>query len=117
MRGPDGLFLTVGEDGTHVWDFETGEPRFTLRGHTARLNQVDISPDGSRIATSSDDRTARLWDSATGAELLTLHSHSNLVYGVDFSPDGRLLATASPDGTVALHLLPIAELVELARGR
>jgi WD40 repeat protein len=91
--------------------------RLTLRGHTARVHQVAVSPDGTRIATSSDDGTVRLWDSATGEERLTLRGHSYLVYGVDFSPDGRLLATASPDGTAALHLLPIDELVELARGR
>jgi WD40 repeat protein len=116
--GPNGLFLTAHEDGTaRVWDFETGEVRLTLRGHTARVHQVAVSPDGTRIATSSDDGTVRLWDSATGEERLTLRGHSYLVYGVDFSPDGRLLATASPDGTAALHLLPIDELVELARGR
>ena len=116
--GPNGLFVTAGEDGTaRVWDFDTGEERLTLRGHTARINQVAVSSDGARIATSSDDSTVRLWDSATGEEVLTLLGHSYLVSGVDFSPDGRLLATASPDGTAALHLLPIDELVELARGR
>jgi WD40 repeat protein len=116
--GPDGLFLTASEDGTaRVWDFETGEVRLTLRGHTARVHQVDISPDGTRIATSSDDGTVRLWDRETGDEQLTLLGHSYLVYGVDFSPDGKLLATASPDGTVALHLLPITELVQIARDR
>jgi WD40 repeat protein len=116
--GPNGLFLTAHEDGTAlVRDFKTGEVRFTLRGHTARVHQIDVNPAGTRIATSSDDGTVRLWDLETGDELLTLRGHSYLVYGVDFSPDGRLLATASPDGTAALHLLPINELVDLARDR
>jgi WD40 repeat protein/DNA-binding SARP family transcriptional activator len=116
--GPNGLLLTAHEDGTaRVWDFETGEVRLTLRGHTARVHQVDVSPDGTRIATSSDDGTVRLWDIETGEEQLTLLGHSYLVYGVDFSPDGRLLATASPDGTAAIHLLPVDELIEVARGR
>jgi WD40 repeat protein len=101
-----------------VWDFDSGEVLVTLRGHTARVNQVDVSSDGSRIATSSDDGTVRLWDTATGEEQLTLFGHSgHLVYGVDFSPDGRLLATASPDGTAALHLLPIDEHIDVARER
>ena len=117
--GPDGLLVTASADGTaKVWDFDSGDALVTLRGHTARVNQVAVSPGGTRIATSSDDGTVRLWDAATGEEQLTLLGHSNyLVYGVDFSPDGRLLATASPDGTAALHLLPIDELVEVARER
>ncbi|MGH8825468.1 MAG: BTAD domain-containing putative transcriptional regulator [Jiangellaceae bacterium] len=116
--GPAGLLLTASDDGTAtIWDFDTGEVRVTLRGHTARVHQVAVSPDGTRIATSSDDGTVRLWDPATGDEQLALSGHSYLVYGVDFSPDGRLLATASPDGTAALHLLPVDELVEVARER
>jgi WD40 repeat protein/DNA-binding SARP family transcriptional activator len=117
--GPDGLLVTASADGTaKVWDFDIGDLLVTLRGHTARVNQVAVSPGGTRIATSSDDGTVRLWDAATGEEQLTLLGHrSYLVYGVDFSPDGRLLATASPDGTAALHLLPVDELVEVARER
>jgi WD40 repeat protein len=77
-----------------------------------------VSPDGTRIATAGFDGKARLWELATGRQLLTLYAHAQQAEYVRFSPDGRLLATYSPDdGTVALHLLPIEEFVELARTR
>jgi WD40 repeat protein len=76
-----------------------------------------VTPDGSRVATSSTDGTAKLWDAATASELLTLFGHDRLVHTVKITADGRLLATASGDGTVALHLLPIDELRKLARER
>lgn len=76
-----------------------------------------MSPDGALVATASLDGTAKLWDLATGREVLTLFGHDGPVNTVAFSPDGRFLATASGDGTVALHLLPIDELRDLARKR
>ena len=36
-------------------------------GHTERVRAVALSPDGTRLATASDDGTVRLWDPATGA--------------------------------------------------
>ena len=116
--GPDGMLVTSGSDATaRVWDLESDNEPVILRGHQAVVSGVAVSPDGTRIATASDDGTTRLWDPTSGQELLTLLGHRALVFGVAFSPDGRLLATASPDGTVALHLLPIDELVEVARTR
>ena len=68
--------------------------RLTLSGHS-----VAWSPDGKRLATGSDDNTAKVWDAATGKELLTLRGHSELCHSVAWSPDGKRLATGSLDRT------------------
>lgn len=75
--------------------------RMTLRGHTHRADPV-FSPDGSRIASASYDRTIKLWDAATGEELRTLFGHQNYVIRVSFSPDGSMLASFANDRTIRL---------------
>jgi WD40 repeat protein/basic membrane lipoprotein Med (substrate-binding protein (PBP1-ABC) superfamily) len=59
---------------------------------------VAFSPDGTRLATASLDKTAKVWDAASGKELLTLRGHTGQVMSVVFSPDGKRLATAGQDG-------------------
>ena len=61
-----------------------------------------FSPDGTLLATTSTDGTARLWDPATGQHRTTLTGHTDWVRAVAFSPDGTLLATTSRDGTARL---------------
>ena len=73
--------------------------RHTLAGHTSAVMSVAFSPDGARLATASDDRTAKVWDAESGEELFTLAGHTNWVLSVVFSPDGTRLATASSDRT------------------
>src|SRR5271157_5744549 len=73
--------------------------RMTLKGHTAAVISVAWSPDGKRLATASQDKTAKVWDAASGKELLTLKGHGDFVTGVAWSPDGKRLATASQDKT------------------
>ena len=78
---------------------------------------AEFSPDGSRLATASNDGSAKIWDLNSAQELLTLSGHQGGITDVAFSPDGTLLYTASLDGTVRTHFLEIVDLVELARSR
>jgi WD40 repeat protein len=57
------------------------------------------SSEGGRVATASQDRTARLWEAASAREFATLRGHGAAVLSVAFSPDGARAATASRDGT------------------
>ncbi len=72
---------------------------FTLYGHTGSVNSVSFSPDGTRIVTGSDDRTAKVWDARTGTALLELKGHTGGVTSVSFSPDGTRILTGSGDET------------------
>lgn len=96
----------------HVWDATTGQQVMSFSGHTNAIYDEAYSPDGTRLATVSRDRTARIWDAATGKALLTLWGHDASVFGVAFSPDGTRLATGDENGTVKVwDLGPDRELV------
>ena len=55
-----------------VWDIARGEIELALVGHAGPVNAAAFSPDGARIATVSEDRTARIWDARTGKQQLAL---------------------------------------------
>ncbi|KAH7886979.1 WD40-repeat-containing domain protein [Phlebopus sp. FC_14] len=49
-------------DGTvRLWDMKTGVPYFMIQGHTNTVTSVDLSSDGSLLASGSGDREVRLW--------------------------------------------------------
>ena len=78
------------------------EPILTFSGHTAYVNSVAFSPDGTKVLTGRDDKTARLWDAATGSCIRTFTGHTSRVFSVAFSPDGTKVLTGSWDKTARL---------------
>jgi hypothetical protein len=70
--------------------------------HTGTVISCTFSPDGTLLATTSLDGTARLWQVADGAAQRILIGHTGGVWDCAFSPDGALLATAGNDRTVRL---------------
>ena len=61
---------------------------------------VARSPDGTRLASASDDGTVRIWDPATGEQLQPPSPATPTGYGGGVAPDGTRLASAGSDGTV-----------------
>jgi WD40 repeat protein len=83
-----------------VWDVPGFSLRTTLTGHAGRVFSGAFSRDGRRVATASEDGTAKVWDAAEGRLLATFGGHQGDVFGVAFSPDEALLLTAGDDGTM-----------------
>jgi WD40 repeat protein len=55
---------------------------------TALVMSAAFSPDGTRIVTASDDKTARIRDAGTAKEIAVLRGHDDPLVSAAFSPDG-----------------------------
>jgi WD40 repeat protein len=92
----DGQRLTSpARENVKVWDTTTGRQMLSLEGHTDSVLCVAFSPDGTRLASASADRTVKVWDARSGREVLAFRKHQWPVRCVVFSPDSRVLASSA----------------------
>ncbi|USR89665.1 TIR domain-containing protein [Phormidium yuhuli AB48] len=76
-------------------------PIQVFAGHSDKVWDIDLSLDGTYLASASSDNTVIIWE-LDGQPYQTLRAHNNWVRSVSFSPDGTTLVTGSDDDTVRL---------------
>jgi WD40 repeat protein/DNA-binding SARP family transcriptional activator len=104
--GPDGRTLYSGSyDGSVIaWDVSgarrLGRP-FPVAPNSAHSSfESDVSPDGSRFATSPGPNEVELWSSASRTVVRRLRAPSGETHGMRFSPDSTLLGVAGDQHAV-----------------
>jgi guanine nucleotide-binding protein subunit beta-2-like 1 protein len=79
-----------------VWNLNNCKLRTNLMGHTAYVNTVTVSPDGSLCASGGKDGTAMLWDLSMNdcRHLSSLEAGDN-IHSLVFSPNRYWLCAAT----------------------
>jgi WD40 repeat protein/TPR repeat protein len=112
VYSPDGSQIaTLSPKSLRLWDARTGAQlrAFSLpgvsfgtpNGDAGYRGSAAYSPDGQRIVTTMEDRTARIWDVRTGSVLTVLAGHTEYVATAAYSPDGKRIVT-SGDNTARI---------------
>lgn len=73
---------------------------YTLAGHSSRVRDLALTPEGARALSASDDHTIRVWDLRRGTLERTLTGHSDYVRAVTVLPDGQKAVSAADDHTL-----------------
>jgi WD40 repeat protein/serine/threonine protein kinase len=101
------------EDGlVTVWNLQTGEPSLQqpIR-HDAAITQVQFSPDGRWLATSSDDKQCIVWNATNGQQFSPRLRHGSRVTRILFSADARWICTLSEDNYARIWEIRTGRLV------
>eukprot|EP00760_Papus_ankaliazontas_P002040 PhM_4_TR10803/c0_g1_i1/m.52610/K14855/RSA4, NLE1; ribosome assembly protein 4 len=80
----------------------SSKPITRMHGHQDLVFNVMFSPDGTTIASCSQDKSIKLWRARDGKYIESLRNHVGSVYHVTWALDSRLLISASKDTTVKL---------------
>ena len=94
--------ISADEAGTIIsWDLDQRRP-ISRWQDADKIEQMSLSPDGSRLAVCGFTTGIRLFEAHTGQLLHRLEQHTSALLMVVFSPDGQILASAGYDGKIQL---------------
>jgi WD40 repeat protein/predicted Ser/Thr protein kinase len=98
---PDNKHVLIGTwDTVNVFDALSCKLLIPALRHNGHVLDAQFSPDGTLLATASDDLAVRLWDINTGALLPHSLTHDTRPRAIRFSPDGHRLVAAAGESAV-----------------
>lgn len=102
----DGTILAYRADKytVRLCDRATGAVRTVLRGHTEEIESILLSPDNTRVITTSSDRTVCTWDAKSGRQLHLFQAPANGGFPMVLSPSRRIVAARGLDGSPSAHV-------------
>jgi WD40 repeat protein len=78
-----------------VWDIKTYKEVKTFKGHTWRINSVELSRDLKYVLSASNDGTAKIWDLSTGEALVNIPGRGPASRCISIAADNLTVATVS----------------------
>jgi U3 small nucleolar RNA-associated protein 13 len=75
---------------------------YTVKAHDKDVNGLTLSPNGTLLASASQDKAVKLWAASDGKLLHVCLGHKRGVWCVAFSTVDRILASGSSDSTVRI---------------
>jgi WD40 repeat protein/Tfp pilus assembly protein PilF len=114
---PDAARLVGGsfDDTVKIWDARNGQPLRALPGHTGRVAEVRVSPDG-RFVVTGGDHTIRSWSLPDGKPIRTIDAGALRIFDLALSPSGKMLASGHDDGRARMWDLDGTPLRTLEHG-
>lgn len=107
------VLITGGYDGRLIWwpsATEKPTPIRTVDAHKGWIRAIDVSPDGTLIASVGNDLVVRFWDAKTGSKIREFVGqdpknenalrHRSYIYNVAFHPDKKSFVTGDLYGNL-----------------
>ena len=101
-----GTRMAVGDKNGNVWilDPVTGKRITMIKAHSARVLDIQFSPDNTQLATSSFDGTIKIWNTRNLNETpVVITAHESWVFAIAFSNDGKTLVSSSEKGNLIYY--------------
>lgn len=97
-RAADRQVVAAGGDesvlSVHTLD---GDELWRVHAHQGRILAIAWNPDGTQLATASQDGTAKVYSSADGTVLAIYCGHQSPVHGIAFAEEGHYLVSSGED--------------------
>ncbi len=98
VAAPAGEWIAACGRRLDVWSLDSGKLLRVSDAHDDAIYCMNVSPDGTVLATGDSEGVLRIWDMPGLSERQVEVPHESAIWNAVFSPDGMRLLTADENG-------------------